>query len=709
MPTDIDNTLTNNMNTTELCVPIQKDECMQQDEVAKAFNNDKSKSEIIEKVETEIVVEESIKTDRQSRDVHFIMNEIVETDLEETCFHPYIDVPILEDITEIVITDNIGNNVMENGGNVQQEEAGKIIDNENLGVTENEENNEENLAVGIPDTSRKNNKYRRMRGLVYKGLKKDQKGRFNMSVLRCARTLKETCISEKCKNSKNRFCSKFGAQSRNNIFEYFWKKLNWDSRKQYVANLIDIIPTNRCTTQNSTRSVTYVYHLKTAENLKLQVCKKMFLNTLGLRNNMVHDWCKKSEHGMHETDKSFKDRGKAKINRTKEAATAMENFFMELPKLPSHYCRASSTKQYLEPIYEKKSDVYRVYKLYCNTKGISVLSKSRFLKAFEENNLALHRPKKDQCDVCVSHSLGNIPDSDYAQHIANKEAARQKKEEDKKRAKESMGSIAMFTADVQAVMMAPFIKATAIYYKTKLCVHNYTVFNLVTKEVDCYLWNESDGGLEANVFASLLISHLSAYLSKNPATKEIIIYTDNCGYQNKNNILANALFNFAHLNDIEVTHNYLEKGHTQMEVDSAHSLIERKKKNREIYLPTDYINICREARLSQPFHVHYLDFTMFQNYEQLKFFPSIRPGARRGDPTVAQIKSLKYNNHEVLYKINYTDEYSKYKHAPVVGDYTLKPLYKKPIKIAETKYLHLQELKPVLPQTSWNFYDNLNH
>jgi len=38
---------------------------------------------------------------------------------------------------------------------------------------------------------------------------------------------------------------------------------------------------------------------------------------------------------------------------------------------------------------------------------------------------------------------------------------------------------ASLTRDVQAVNLAPFIRASSMYYKTKLCVHNFTVFNLI--------------------------------------------------------------------------------------------------------------------------------------------------------------------------------------------------------------------------------------
>ncbi|KAJ8894406.1 hypothetical protein PR048_007057, partial [Dryococelus australis] len=37
------------------------------------------------------------------------------------------------------------------------------------------------------------------------------------------------------------------------------------------------------------------------------------------------------------------------------------------------------------------------------------------------------------------------------------------------------------------VEVAPLLKASALYYKTKLVVYNFTMYNLGTKEVKCFL------------------------------------------------------------------------------------------------------------------------------------------------------------------------------------------------------------------------------
>lgn len=49
-------------------------------------------------------------------------------------------------------------------------------------------------------------------------------------------------------------------------------------------------------------------------------------------------------------------------------------------------------------------------------------------------------------------------------------------------------------------------------------------------------------------------------------------------------------------NNVTIQQEYLERGDTQMECDSADALIENKLKNRIIHLPSDYITVSKDAR-----------------------------------------------------------------------------------------------------------------
>lgn len=80
-----------------------------------------------------------------------------------------------------------------------------------------------------------------------------------------------------------------------------------------------------------------------------------------------------------------------------------------------------------------------------------------------------------------------------------------------------------------------------------------------------------------------------------------------------------------------------------MEVDSVHHTIEMLLRKREIHLPTDYINVCEDARIKNPYNVKYLNFDCFNDYKSVKYYTSIRPGYKKGDHTVTDIRCLKYN------------------------------------------------------------------
>lgn len=117
----------------------------------------------------------------------------------------------------------------------------------------------------------------------------------------------------------------------------------------------------------------------------------------------------------------------------------------------------------------------------------------------------------------------------------------------------------------------------------------------------------------------------------------ITLYTDGCTYQNRNVVLSNALLNVAMLHNVIITQKYLEVGHTQMEVDSIHALIEKNLKNKVINVPAEYITICKNAKKAKPYTVEYLNYSYFKNFININFSNSIRPGKMKGDPKVHKL------------------------------------------------------------------------
>lgn len=161
-------------------------------------------------------------------------------------------------------------------------------------------------------------------------------------------------------------------------------------------------------------------------------------------------------------------------------------------------------------------------------------------------NLSLFRTKKDECDACVAHKTGNLADEQFALHREKRQEARNEKSKDK----ESDNMV--FCMDLQSVLLSPKSNVSSLYFKTKLIVHNFTFYNLKTKDGYCYIWHESAGGVTANDYASIICQFIKDHVKNDlQPGQNIILYSDGCTSQNRNSILANSLIN---LSDIQYNH-----------------------------------------------------------------------------------------------------------------------------------------------------------
>lgn len=272
--------------------------------------------------------------------------------------------------------------------------------------------------------------------------------------------------------------------------------------------------------------------------------------------------------------------------------------------------------------------------------------------------------------------------------------------------------------DMQAVLLSPKSNTSALYFKMKLMVHNFTIFDMQGNVGYCFIWHEAAGGVTADNYTSIicnfLLEHVISDLKDN---QNIILYSDGCTSQNRNCVLSNALLNCAREYKVTIEQKFLEKGHTQMEADHMHSLIERKLRNCVINTPADYIRICRDARMNpSPFNVKYLTFDFFKNFSSLKTLASIRPGRKVGDPVVTDLRAIKYSpDGNVFYKICHSQDYvlleqRRARTNPVFKSIKDLPnLHSKPVPIKKEKWDHLQKLKESIPNDFHFFYDNLSY
>lgn len=291
-----------------------------------------------------------------------------------------------------------------------------------------------------------------MKGQQYLGFSTSD-GKFKQNTVKTAKVIGPTCTSATCEKSKMKHCQKYNDETRKTIFQNFWS-MSWEAKRVYVNSYVSHIAKKRSTVENSKNNNSFVFRLP-YDHRALQVCRSMFLSTLSIKIDMVKGWLK--------------------VKKRQSFSPICNN---QRPTLKS---KTVGSKIYLK----------------------------EFSLVFAEQNLGIFMPRKDQCDTCVGYKAKQISKDEYDRHIGNKKRAQDEKLNEKLAAQE--GRRHVFTMNAQAVKLCPDINASAIYYKQRLQVHNFTIYNLATHQCTNYWWNESDGDLSASTFISCIIHHLKTH------------------------------------------------------------------------------------------------------------------------------------------------------------------------------------------------------
>jgi len=570
---------------------------------------------------------------------------------------------------------------------------------------------EDNIeTVAVPSRKRRNvadpeswvrnrNKQSRIDGLAYQN--PGRKGKD-------ARSMGTACNSDYCKTSHLRNCDSITDKERCEIFTKFWIELNtWNERQAFVTGLVKRTPIKQKTNAKTRRHCTYAYYLSSSEST-YQVCQKMFLATFGIPQRTLANWLNSTDCD-NSTGNITSDSRAALTKPATIDANFLSSFLNSLATVPSHYCRSQyADTKFLEPDTTITA-IYIEYTSKAKESNRAILSYPLFLKAFRDGNFSIFIPRKDQCDVCISGKFGGISAESLAAHRQLKDEAQTCKRNDKTTAK-SDATVSCWTMDLQAVLLCPKTKASCMYYKTKLQVHNFTLFNLRTHEGYCYVWDECNGDVSSNMFAWLQYTHFKRYIQEHPDVKILIIWSDGCGYQNRNSTVANAYLHLAKEHSITILQKYLVAGHTQMECDSVHSVIERKIRG-PVYSPRDYTIVMQAAwNEPTPYNVTQIHYDSIKDGFQDTYVTTIRPGKKAGDPTVHQLRVLKYTAEGIEYKLSFDDEYmplSRRHRLP--SSPVLTQRYNAKLPISKRKYDDLHDLKHVIPADVHPFFDSLPH
>lgn len=454
-------------------------------------------------------------------------------------------------------------------------------------------------------------------------LQKDQGKEYSTQVKKTkmpAKKLGPLCNLSYCQHLK-RDCYKFDEESRQIIFEDYWSQGDIQRQREFVARHVEKTETLRKTAGvNSRRKLTFKYYL-TLNGVRVNVCRYLFLNTLSITERVLRTAVQKvSESGVVIKDKRG-GRPQSKQELDARSRDLCVKHIDRYPRVESHYCREGSTREYLH----SDLTVKKMYRMFIRSLEGNPLkpSFSTYKRVFKGKNLSFHRPKKDQCSLCLTYYNGTEEvkaklQEKFQKHQFDKLTFRNTRKMCLNQAKENPGVVQCVTFDLQQVIQIPITNENAVFYKRRLSTFNLTVYDLGTRDCCCFTWYEAVSKRGASEISTALNIFLRE--SDRKGFKRIYLFADGCGGQNRNSIVAAALIYILtnSLNIEEITLRFSIPNHGQSAGDSAHSAISYAvKKAGDVFIPAQLIPIMRLARIDQPYRVFSLLHTDFLDFKKM--------------------------------------------------------------------------------------------
>ena len=233
------------------------------------------------------------------------------------------------------------------------------------------------------------------------------------------------------------------------------------------------------------------------------------------------------------------------------------------------------------------------------------------------------------------------------------------------------------------------------------------------------MWHEGIAKRGANEISSCLLAHIQSLPS---SVESLTFFSDSCSGQNKNSIVALMFSIIASTteNIKEINHKFLVPGHTHMECDVDHSIIERKKKKTtaQIHHPRDWYQFIRNVRTKKPFCVKEMNQnTIFNFNDVLKNKCVFRKTDEDNNKVNWRfIKWLRYTKEfgTIEYKNSLSPD-EKFKKLNIrkrgfnqiqIDD--VPKAYTEPIKISAEKKKDLISMLPLIDSVYHMFYNNLS-
>lgn len=564
------------------------------------------------KTGTQLCTKEEHEKNIVQNELQFLNDEVFDDDITDPNYYPFSE-------DESIVSDK-NDNVGIEDTNCSSEESMVSERNENVDPiiqqmgeeVERQLNLERSFEIEVPSL---NNEKQSETSTS----RKQKRNQGKMYVTKTGNFMREK-ICKELESCRKKCKTRVTHGNQKDIFDAYWKLGSHKKRIEFLNRLIEVVPkkNQRLTAQRQrNRSVSNLYFLEIHGN-RINVCQKCFLYTFDETEQIIKTIVKKkrnSNSGFIEVDIRRDPANKISPIKVNEIRNHINSF----PLYESHYTRASSSQKYLA----SDLTVTKMYELYSESHENPV-SYTKYRQIFLTMGIKMKKPKTDCCNKCeiFKMKINSAQDETEKEQQKLMQEKHHKEADDAYKAKaadkaiaKGVPSLKVLTFDLQKCLPTPNLETSVSFYKRLLWTYNLTVHDCISGQPICMMWHEGIAKRGGNEIASCILQYLKSIRNE---CRHIILYSDSCAGQNKNAFVSTMFSTFMQSESTihTIDHKFLVPGHTHMECDVDHSLIERKKKNShaQIHHPRDWYLFISALGTKNTFKVHEMDQSMFLNF-----------------------------------------------------------------------------------------------
>lgn len=546
---------------------------------------------------------------------------------------------------------------------------------------------------------------------------------------------------------------------RTTLIRDFNSLVDRNAQNSYLAGLIGVHAVKRRRPRSeeqdaSLHDYSYTYKVRVVRENCLEevpVCSKGFTSIFGITARRVQTIrASLATTGQAPIDQRGKHKNRGKNKLSNEIYDAMNSFFSSLKGRKAHYSLKDTNKIYLS----EHLNVKKLLGMFLEKHPEIEMSYETFREHFTTNfNISFGYPRTDTCSTCdalkakedsIEKAKINTNDAEKLHqldtqlktlqtekelHLKKAEWFYRNKKNAKKQARKNQ-NIEAITIDYGKNLPIPNISTNDVYYKRQLSFYLFNVHILSNGFSTFYCYDQTVAKKGSDDVVSMLHHFFTEVLS--PQVRNLHIFADSCGGQNKNFTVIKYLhYCTVVLKKFDsVTLTFPVRGHSYMECDKNMALINQR---YPAETPGDWRDAISSARVN-PSAYNVIECTremfkawgsaLHENYtktfatptrpiKQMKFVATQTQTASHRDTYNGLYSSTVIVKKEVQVdkatRSKQTKTAGKKKKAVPVKLKVVEPvnLHQGPIPLKAEKYQDLQALKRFCRQDAQEFIDKL--